>query len=90
MQGAARAWFPARRRVGLDSVKVGHLAGFDYGNGTIHHVARVVAFGRPIRRGRPPRLIYTIAGNEGTGTNAGVHLTGYAAGSIAAFANWLY
>jgi hypothetical protein len=90
MQGAARAWFwvPARR-VPLDSVKPGHLAGFDYGRG-IHHVARVAVVGKPLRAGRPPRTIWTIAGNEGQGANAGMHLTPYPSPNIAAFANWLW
>lgn len=89
MQGAARAWFPASRRVSLDSARPGHLAGFDYGAG-IHHVARVAVLGKPLRAGRPPRSVWTIAGNEGRGTNAGIHLTNYPAQNIAAFANWFY
>lgn len=89
MQGAAAAWFPPNRLVSLDAVEIGHQAGFDYSHG-IHHIARVAVLGRPVRPGRPPRNIWTIAGNEGRGTTAGVHLTNYPATNIAAFSNWLY
>ena len=88
MQGAARAWFPAARRVALTATAPGDLAGFDYGRG-IHHVARVAVLGKPLRAGRPPRSVWTLAGNEGRGTNAGIHLTNYPAQNIAAFGRWL-
>ena len=89
MQGAARAWFPAARRVPLALAQAGHCAGFDYGQG-IHHIARVAVLGKPLRAGRPPRTVWTIAGNEGRGTNAGMHLTPYPSQNIAAFSNWLH
>jgi hypothetical protein len=102
MQGAATAWFPltgpdAERtlfhraaRVGsIDSIRLGLQAGFDYGRG-IHHVAKVAKLGRAVRPGRAPRNVYTLAGNEGSGTNAALKLTLYPIGSIDALGNWLY
>lgn len=89
MQGAARAWFPSARRLSLAQAQPGHLAGFDYGQG-LHHVARVAVLGKPLRPGRPPRTVWTIAGNEGRGTNAGIRFTNYPSANIAAFSNWLY
>lgn len=97
MQGAARAWFTdphrtvylAGRRGTADSIRVGYCLGFDYGAG-IHHIGRAAIVVPPLRKGRPPRGFYSIAGNEGRGTNAGMHLTYYATPSIAAGANWLY
>ena len=102
MQGAARAWFPLtgpdaertlfHRAAGIgsiDSIRLGLQAGFDYGRG-IHHVAKVAKLGRPVRAGRAPRNVYTLAGNEGTGTNAGLKLTLYPIGAIDALGNWLY
>ena len=102
MQGAARAWFPttgsdagrlvfhrAAGRGSIDSIRLGLKAGFDYGAG-IHHVAAVAQLGRPVRAGRAPRSVYTLAGNEGKGTAAGLKLTLYSITSIDALANWLY
>lgn len=101
MQGAARAWFPLtgpdaertrfrRGRLGSeDVVAVGQRAGFDYGSG-IHHVAAVVELGRSVRAGRAPRTIKTLAGNEGNGRRAGLHLTQYPMSSIDALADWNY
>jgi hypothetical protein len=98
MQGAARAWFEpgsprtyflAGRRGSLDSIKPGHMLGFDYGRG-IHHIARDKEVTPPLRKGRPPRGFWSIAGNEGRGTKAGVHLTYYPAANIAGASNWLY
>lgn len=97
MQGAARAWFadPGRtyylagRRGLLTSIQPGDLAGFDYGQG-IHHITRFAQVMPPLRKGRPPRGFYTLGGNEGRGTNAGVHRTYYAAPTIAAAARWDY
>ena len=89
MQGAAAAWFPLARRVPLGLVQVGYQAGF-WHHGGIHHITRVAVLGRPLRAGRPPRTVWTIGGNEGRGTSAGMHLTGYGAGNIAAFSNWLH
>jgi len=102
MQGAAKAWFPLtgpdaertlfHRAAGIgsiDSIRTGLQAGFDYGRG-IHHVAKVAKLGRPVRAGRAPRNVYTLAGNEGSGTNAGLKLTLYPIGAIDALSNWLY
>lgn len=101
MQGAARAWFPLtgpdaartvfRRGVkgSIDSIAVGQKAGFDYGKG-IHHVACIDELGRPVRSGRAPRTLYTLAGNEGKGTNAGLHRTLYPITSIDGLSNWNY
>ena len=97
MQGAARTWFtPGPRLVyrrgsygSIDSIRIGLKAGFDYGAG-IHHVAAVAQLGRPVRAGRAPRSVVTIAGNEGSGTAAGMHRTTYSITSIDALANWLY
>jgi hypothetical protein len=96
MQGAARAWFPKEGlrttylvgvRGTLDVIGPGDLVGFDYGRG-IHHVARCKEVVPALRKGRPPRAFYTLAGNEGRGTNAGLHLTYYAAPNIDAAARW--
>jgi hypothetical protein len=96
MQGAARAWFPldglrtiyfAGLRGTLDVIAPGDLVGFDYGRG-IHHVARCKEVVPPLRKGRPPRAFWTLAGNEGRGTNAGLHLTYYAGPNIDAAARW--
>lgn len=101
MQGAAAAWFPltgldasrtyyfAGRRGVVDSIRAGDLVGFDYGRG-IHHVARDKEVVPPQRKGRPPRGFWTLAGNEGRGTKAGVHLTYYPAVNIDAGARWDY
>ncbi|MGI4864200.1 MAG: hypothetical protein ACRYFZ_09785 [Janthinobacterium lividum] len=101
MQGAAAAWFPLkgseasrtlfRRGVmgSIDSIRVGLKAGFDYGRG-IHHIACVAELGRPVRKGRAPRTLYTLAGNEGKGTNAGLHRTLYPISSIDGLSNWNY
>ncbi|MGI4884289.1 MAG: hypothetical protein ACRYFR_04950 [Janthinobacterium lividum] len=102
MQGAARAWFPltgpqaqrtlyhrAAGRGAIDSIRIGLKAGFDYGRG-IHHIAAVASLGRPVRAGRAPRSLYTLAGNEGNGPTAGLHLTLYALTAIDALANWNY
>lgn len=102
MQGAAKAWFPltgpdaartvfhrAAGRGSIDSIRVGQKAGFDYGRG-IHHVAAVAELGRPVRAGRAPRSLYTLAGNEGTGTTAGLKRSLYAITSIDALSNWNY
>ena len=100
MQGAAAAWFPltgpdARRTVyhraagrgSLDSIRVGQKAGFDYGRG-IHHVAAVAELGRPVRAGRAPRSVFTLAGNEGSGRTAGLRRTLYPIGAIDGLSNW--
>jgi hypothetical protein len=71
----------------VDSIRVGQKAGFDYGRG-IHHVGAVAELGRPVRAGRAPRSIWTLAGNEGTGTTAGVKHTLYPIGAIDGLANW--
>jgi len=102
MQGAANAWAPltgpdARRtlfhraagRGSIDSIRLGLKACFDYSRG-LHHVAAVAELGRPLRAGRAPRSVWTLAGNEGTGTAAGLHLTLYPIGAIDALSNWLY
>jgi hypothetical protein len=102
MQGAARAWFPltgpdaartiwhrAAGRGSIDSIRLGLKAGFDYGRG-VHHIAAVAQLGRPVRAGRAPRTVWTLAGNEGRGTDAGLKLTLYPIGAIDALANWLY
>ena len=100
MQGAALAWFPlkgpdawrtvfhrAAGRGSVDSIHVGQKAGFDYGN-DIHHVAAVAELGRPVRAGRAPRAVWTWAGNEGTGTAAGLKRTLYPIGAIDGLSNW--
>jgi hypothetical protein len=102
MQGAAKAWFPltgpdAERTVfhraagvgSIDSIRLGLKAGFDYGRG-LHHVAAVAELGRPVRAGRTPRSVWTLAGNEGKGTAAGLHRTLYPIGAIDALSNWNY
>ena len=101
MQGAARAWFPlegpdaprtiyrAGVRGVVDSIRPGDLVGFDYGRG-IHHVARDKEVVPAQRKGRPPRGYWTLAGNEGRGTRAGLHLTYYPAANIDAGARWDY
>ena len=98
MQGAAAAWFTpgprlvfhrARAYGSIDSIRPGLKCGFDYGRG-IHHIGCVAVLGRPVRAGRAPRSLYTLAGNEGRGTDAGVKLSLYSIGSIDALANWLY
>ena len=102
MQGAAAAWFPLKgpdaartlwdRKTGqgsIDSIAMGLKAGFDYGRG-IHHVAAVAELGRPVRAGRAPRSVWTWAGNEGTGTAAGLKRSLYPIGAIDALSNWNY
>jgi hypothetical protein len=68
-------------------LRLGLKAGFDYGRG-IHHVAAVFAAGRPVRAGRPPSSVVTLAGNEGSGTTAGLHQTIYSLDAIDALSNW--
>lgn len=97
MQGAARAWFADIARTyyrpgvrgGLGDIQPGDLAGFDYGRG-IHHITRFAQVVPGLRPGRPPKGFYTLGGNEGRGTNAGLHLTYYPAANIAAAARWDY
>ncbi|MDO7888243.1 hypothetical protein [Hymenobacter cheonanensis] len=102
MQGAAKSWAPltgpdagrtlfhrAAGRGSIDSIRVGLKACFDYGRG-LHHVAAVDELGRPVRAGRAPRSVWTWAGNEGKGTNAGMHRTLYPIGAIDALSNWNY
>jgi hypothetical protein len=49
----------------------------------------VAKLGRPVRADRAPRNVYTLAGNEGSGPNAGLRLTRYPIGSIDALGSWL-
>lgn len=97
MQGAARAWFYASnprthylagRRGAAEDLQPGDLVGVAYG-GTVHHIMRVAEIVPPLRKGRPPRGFYTIAGNEGR-FPGGMHHSFYAAPSIAAGARWDY
>jgi len=103
MQGAARAWAPltgpdAKRtfyyagRFGvLDSIQQGDIVCFAWRpNPVIHHVTRADELVRALRKGRPPRGCYTLAGNEGHGTNAGFHRTFYPGPNITAAARWDY
>jgi hypothetical protein len=74
-----------------DSIRAGHPLGiYNARRGRIAHITRCISLGRSIRAGRPARGFWCIAGNEGSGANAGVHLTFYPATSIYAAANWLY
>ena len=54
----------------------------------IHHVAAVAELGRPVRAGRAPRTVWTLAGNEGSGRTAGLRRTLYPIGAIDGLANW--
>jgi hypothetical protein len=92
-------WFPPASprtvfygtRGSFDSVQVGFEIGiYNARRGRIAHITRAVELARPIRKGRPARGAWCIGGNEGTGTNAGVHRTFYPATSIYAASNWLY
>lgn len=97
MQGAARYWFlPGPRLVytlggkgTFEAIQPGYKVGIWHGN-AIHHITCAETPGRAVRKGRPARGWWCLAGNEGTGTSAGVHRTFYAAPSIYAAANWLY
>ena len=97
MQGAARAWFvPSPRllyRAGsvgsLDSLRVG-LCGGVWHRENIHHIVTIAELGRPLRKGRAPRTVWCLAGNEGVGLNAGLHRSLYPATAMFALANWLY
>jgi hypothetical protein len=91
-------WFLDRKRTYLlgargsfDSVRVGHCIGiYNARRGRVAHITRAMELARPIRKGRPARGAWCIGGNEGSGANAGVHLTFYPAPSIYAASNWLY
>ena len=95
--GGSYNWFLDRVRtfylVGvrgtLDAIQPGHLVGiYSPKRGRIAHITRAVQVVPPLRKGRPPRGFYCIGGNEGSGTNAGMHLTYYPSGGIHAAANW--
>lgn len=104
LQGAARYWFVdvrkrllprtfyyAGQRGVLDSVQAGDLLGFAWRpNPTIHHITRAAAIVPPLRRGRPPRGVWSWGGNEGRWPNAGMHYTYYPAPNITAAARWDY
>ena len=106
MQGAARYWFvdAARRplprtqylagqRGTLDSIQPGDLVGMAWAGsgGVIHHITRCAELVPALRKGRPPRGFWCLAGNEGHYPNAGLHHTYYnAMGALAAAARWDY
>lgn len=86
-------WFkdPKRTSRNFDSLRVGYCVGiYNTRRGRIAHITRAVELARPIRKGRPARGAWCIGGNEGSGANAGVHLTFYPATGIYASSNWLY
>lgn len=95
--GAAANWFHSRQRTyyvrghrgNADSLQVGHCVGIWHGD-AVHHITRAVTLARPIRRGRPARGAWCIAGNEGRGSDAGVKLTFYPLVSMYALSNWLW
>ncbi len=87
----ARTYYVQGQRGSLDSIRAGHPLGiYNARRGRIAHITRCISLGRSVRAGRPARAFWCIAGNEGSGANAGVHLTLYPATSIHAAANWLY
>jgi len=89
-----RTYYIAGVRGSLDSLKPGHQVTFYYRNlGRVGHVARLVAAGRAVRKGRPARVWYTNEGNTGTGggrDGAGVHQLTRLPSEFYAAANWLY
>ncbi len=101
MQGAARAWFPltgpqaartvyqAGVRGALDSIRVGYKLGFAWRpNPEIHHITLAAEIVKNDIKSRPPRGFWSLGGNEGRGTNAGVHRSYYASPNITAASNW--
>ncbi|TGD82881.1 hypothetical protein [Hymenobacter wooponensis] len=96
--GGSYNWFLDSKRnvlkgkVGsFDSVQVGHKIGiYSASRGRIAHITACVELARAVRKGRPARGAWCIGGNEGRGTNAGMHRTFYAATDIYAAANWNY
>ena len=98
MQGAARAWFYAAsprtcylagRRGALADIAPGDLVGFAYGRDpVVHHIARDQAVVPSDQKSRPPRGFWVLAGNEGRGPNAGLHLSYYPGPNIAAASRW--
>lgn len=87
----ARTFYYAGRRGVLDSIQPGDITGFVWRPSVIiHHVTRCAEIVAPLRKGRPPRAFYTLGGNEGKGTTAGLKRTYYLATSITAAARWDY
>jgi hypothetical protein len=72
----------------LDSVRVGDLLGVSYSAG-INHVTRVKQIVRDPGTGRI-RGFWCLGGNEGSGRNAGIHLTWYPAVNVVATSNYSY
>lgn len=81
-------------RGSVDSLKAGYHVGFYYSNlKRIGHIARLVAPGRAVRKGRPARVWYTNEGNTGTGggrEGAGVHLLTRTPSEFHSASDWLY
>jgi hypothetical protein len=96
--GGSYNWFlDVKRNVLLgstgsfDSVRVGYKIGlYNPRRGRIAHITAVAELARAVRRGRPARGAWCVGGNEGTGTNAGMHRTFYPASGIYAAANYNY
>jgi hypothetical protein len=84
-------FFYAGRFGVLDSIQRGDIVCFAWRpNPVIHHVTRADEQVSPLRKGRPPRGYYTLAGNEGRGTSAGMKRTFYPGPNITAGARWDY
>jgi len=99
LQGGARYWFvdPARTfflagvRGSVTDIAPGDLIGFAWRPSVIlHHIVRAQEIVPPLRRGRPPRGMWCLGGNEGRGISAGLHRSYYAAPSLTAAARWDY
>ena len=92
--GSPRTFYLRGLRGSLDSIRPGHIVTFYYANlGRVGHVGKVVALGRPLRAGRPPRTFLVNAGNTGRGggrDGAGVYNVTYQAADIFGAANWSY
>jgi|GEM_PF-3520889 len=89
---SARTFYIRGQRGQLDSLRIADTVTFFYSNlGRVGHVGMVVATGRPLRAGRPPRTYLVRAGNTGSGggrEGAGVHDVTYSAESLYAAATW--
>lgn len=90
----SRTYYVRGVRGSTDSLKAGHNVGFYYVNlKRVGHIARLVAPGRAVRKGRPARVWYTNEGNTGTGggrDGAGVHQLTRTPSEFYAASNWLY